>query len=181
MRARHFSRYFFGAVLILAGLATASGGCSRQTEGERCDDLTGDTDDCDAGLVCTACERLRTLDVDRCCPPAGSDYSDPRCAPTSSGTCSLNPTGGGGEGGSPAGEGATSSGAAANEGGTGGEVASGSGGIPGVSGAGGESGAPPSTSGTSGAGGESGAAPSTGGAAAGEGGTESTSAGSGGA
>jgi hypothetical protein len=166
MRARHFSRYFFGAVLILAGLATASGGCSRQTEGERCDDTNGDSDDCDSGLVCTACERLRTLDVDRCCPPAGSDYSDPRCAPTSSGTC-LDPTGGGGEGGIPAGQGATSSGAAANEGGAGGEVSS-SGGIPGVSGAGGESGATPSTSGT-------------GGAAAGEGGTESTSAGSGGA
>src|SRR5688572_3500985 len=121
MRARPFSRFFFGALLLLGGLASGAGGCSQQTEGERCDILTGDTDDCESGLVCTACDRLRTLDVPRCCPPEGSEYSDPRCAPTNpGGTCVIAPTeSDGGEGGTPAGEAAASSGAAANEGGAG--------------------------------------------------------------
>lgn len=164
MRARPFSRFFFSALLLLGGLASAAGGCSQQTEGERCDTKRGDSDDCEAGLVCTSCDRLRTLDVDRCCPPEGSEYSDPRCAPTNpGGACVLGPIeGDGGEGGTPGGEAASSSGAAANEGGAGGEPVSSSGGVPGAGGAsnGGGGGDTPSAGGSpaaGGAGGESGA------------------------
>lgn len=184
MKARPVSRFFFGALLLLAGLSSAAGGCSRQTEGERCDTQFGDSDDCESGLVCTACDRLRTLDVDRCCPPEGSAYSDPRCAPTNpGGTCVLAPTeGGGGEGATPSGEAASSSGAAANQGGAGGEPSSSSGGNAGSSqgGAGDTAGSASGSSGgagdtaagggglpaASGAGGESGAdnASGTGGA-----------------
>jgi hypothetical protein len=170
MRARPFSRFFFGALLLLGGLASGAGGCSQQTEGERCDAQNGDTDDCETGLVCTACDRLRTLDVDRCCPPEGSEYSDPRCAPTNGGTCVLAPTEGDGGEGATTGEAAASSGAAANEGGAGGEPASSTGGVPGGGGApvvnGGAGGDAPAGAGglpaAGGAGGESGAVTASG-------------------
>lgn len=79
-------------------LATA---CSKQGEGERCDLLlSGETADCESGLVCTAANALSDNSTDRCCPPEGQSFSDDRCAPKSSIGNGGSGNGGSGNGGS---------------------------------------------------------------------------------
>lgn len=87
--------FLLGASLLLSPLS-----CSRQKEGERCSRLNADAD-CESGLVCTLASQLRSSDIDRCCPDAGS-YSDVRCAPVtgSSGDGDGDGDGAGGAGGS---------------------------------------------------------------------------------
>ena len=88
-------RFLFGLArlaLVAIPLHVAFVGCSRQSEGERCDkDAAGDTD-CNTGLVCVLCEDLRSGVVDRCCPPNAGDASDPACQradpPRDRGQCS---------------------------------------------------------------------------------------------
>jgi hypothetical protein len=130
-------------VLVAAGSINA--GCSRQAEGERCDlEWAGQTQDCDSGLVCTACGDLQDQPADRCCPPNGT-FTDARCAPASAPThktCSTHAvttvqtpgsagsgtTAGAGGSGAAAGSGATSgTGGSDVNGGTGDMSASGAG------------------------------------------------------
>jgi len=95
-------------------LATA---CSKQGEGERCDLLlSGETADCESGLVCTAANALSDNSTDRCCPPEGQSFSDDRCAPKSS-------IGNGGSGNGGSGNGGSTNGGSTN-GGTGGAAGS---------------------------------------------------------
>jgi hypothetical protein len=91
------------AAFALATTGLIGVGCSRQAEGERCDlEWAGKTQDCDSGLVCTACGALVGQQADRCCPADGT-YSDARCQPASvpnGTTCSTHKvTGTGGSGG----------------------------------------------------------------------------------
>lgn len=93
--------------------------CSKQSEGDRCEVLNGDAD-CESGLVCTSARDLNATDeVDRCCPPSESPFSDSRC--DRSGPGPVTGTGG-----------ATSTGGQGSIGG-----AAGSGGLPSSPGAGG--------------------------------------------
>lgn len=87
-------RYLLRTVAVFALGASFASGCSRQGEGERCDSWKAGDTDCDSGLVCKRCEDLQDGTTDRCCPP-GTEYSDARCQPGSSNSCSTN-TGTGG-------------------------------------------------------------------------------------
>src|SRR4051812_45698697 len=77
----------------LVAVASLDAGCSRQAEGERCDlEWAGPTQDCDSGLVCTACGDLWTPTADRCCRADGT-YTDPLCQPANvrnGNTCSTH-------------------------------------------------------------------------------------------
>ena len=75
--------------LALWGVLATTPGCSRQSEGERCDGDNGD-EDCASGLVCTDSQELGT-NADICCPPDLSTATDIACIPDTSGG-----TGGGG-------------------------------------------------------------------------------------
>lgn len=75
-------RHALAASLALGAVATLFGGCTRQSEGERCSISNGD-EDCDGSLVCTPASDLQQGGdgVDRCCPPAGDSVGDSRCNP----------------------------------------------------------------------------------------------------
>jgi hypothetical protein len=156
-----------GAVAVL--FALAAGGCSRQDEGERCDQTANGDADCEEGLICTA-----KVGADRCCPPPGAPVDDARClaadAPsggltggTDSGGASSGGASSGGASSGGAASGGTSSGGTASGGDT---ASSGAGGVidPPTAGAGGDA---------ANAGGESGAAAET----AGSGGQSESTAG----
>src|SRR5688500_12302341 len=122
-----------GAVAVL--FALAAGGCSRQDEGERCDQTANGDADCEEGLICTA-----KVGADRCCPPPGAQVDDSRClaadAPSggitggtdsggaSSGGASSGGASSGGASSGGANSGGTSSGGASSGGTTGGDTAS---------------------------------------------------------
>ena len=91
--------------LIAFGLGAALvPGCSKQGEGERCDQLAAGNEDCDSGLVCILKSELADESTDRCCPPDGEGISDSRC--TRGGTVGSGGTGGtSGAAGAPATEG----------------------------------------------------------------------------
>jgi hypothetical protein len=80
MILRRFVPWFTRIALVALSITTGFVGCSRQSEGDRCDkEAAGDTD-CNDGLVCVTCEDLRSGSIDRCCPPNPADASDPDCA-----------------------------------------------------------------------------------------------------
>jgi hypothetical protein len=123
MRIRLAVRYVLRTVAVLSLGASFAGGCSRQGEGERCDFIkAAGSGDCDSGLVCKRCEELQDGTTDRCCP-AGTQFSDSRCQPGTSNTCSSN-TGTGGS--SATGGSSGSSGTAGNQSGSGGTETGGS-------------------------------------------------------
>ena len=127
MTGRRFLFGFARLALIAIPLHVAFVGCSRQSEGERCDrEAAGDTD-CNTGLVCVLCKDLRSGFVDRCCPPNAGDASDPACQradpPREQGQCDPatgGTTGLGGFGGRDGGGGMSGS-AGSGTGGTSGE------------------------------------------------------------
>jgi hypothetical protein len=128
------------AVTVTLGFA----GCSRQSEGERCDQAAAGDTDCNSGLVCVLCVELAQGSVDRCCPADPNAASDPACAradPPRNASIECAPatggTGGLGFGGFGGRAGAGSGGAGNGSGGTGGSGAQ----------SGGEGGAPESGSG----------------------------------
>ncbi len=105
-------RHAIAALMTVAAAASLAGGCSRQSEGERCS-LTNGDEDCDGSLVCTQAEELQLDDgVDRCCPPQGDAFSDSRCTPRIGGGSSGGSTGAGGG----TGQGGENVGGAAGEG-----------------------------------------------------------------
>lgn len=147
MSGRRFLVWFSRTAVIFLGLSTFFVGCSRQSEGERCDKVAAGDTDCNDGLFCIECEDLARGSVDRCCPKDPSahtngdcDRSDtPRlmgaCQPATGGTGGLS-----GSAGRAGAAGASGSGAQSGAGGSG--ATSGSGGSGATSGGGGESGAP---------------------------------------
>jgi len=115
MLLRPVVRVLAPGLLVMLGLASVSQGCSRQSEGERCDSEANGDLDCNDGLVCKRCGDLQERVVDRCCPP-GTAYSDPRCELAATpGQCLTQP-GTGGTGGT----GGSSSNSASGQGGEGG-------------------------------------------------------------
>jgi hypothetical protein len=96
-------------LLIAAASLWAFVGCSRQSEGERCDLAAAGDTDCNAGLKCIPCAQLDRGVVDRCCPAkagdettsacqrSATDRSD-QCSPTTSTGGSAGTTGRGGSG-----------------------------------------------------------------------------------
>jgi hypothetical protein len=98
MRLRKVVRLLAPGLLVVLGLASVSQGCSRQSEGERCDSEANGDLDCNDGLICKRCGDLQERVVDRCCPP-GTSYSDPRCEPAATPGQCLSQTGTGGSGG----------------------------------------------------------------------------------
>jgi hypothetical protein len=116
--------------LLLAGFAlalAASGGCSRMSEGERCDFTNAGDQDCDDGLVCVKADELINggNNADRCCPPANESQSDPTCVR------STVVPGAGGSSGAGGSTGGSASGAAGESaGGMGGTPSGGEGGTP---------------------------------------------------
>jgi hypothetical protein len=126
------------SLLLLAGFAvslTASGGCSRMGEGERCDFTNAGDQDCDDGLECVPLEQLvNGGGADRCCPPVGEGPGDSRCQrgmPAAGGSSGAGGTSGAGGAAGAAGE----SMGGTPGGGEGGQA-------PGMAGDGGMSGAP---------------------------------------
>jgi hypothetical protein len=81
-------RHALAFVLAVSAVLSLGGGCSRQSEGERCSLENGD-EDCDSGLVCTPASELQQGqqdEVDRCCPPdGGTGDCTPRGAVSGSG------------------------------------------------------------------------------------------------
>jgi hypothetical protein len=129
------------SLLLLAGFAfalTTSGGCSRMSEGERCDFTNAGDQDCDDGLECVPADQLvNGAGADRCCPPVNESSGDSRCqrgtpiTPTTGGT-----SGAGGTGGSAAGAAGESSMGGTPSGGEGGQPPGAMAGDGGMSGAG---------------------------------------------
>ncbi len=75
-------------LISLVSLLALSFACSRQGEGERCSRVLNGDQDCETGLTCQSSNtescgspQASPYDCrpDRCCPPVGSSYSDPRC------------------------------------------------------------------------------------------------------
>jgi hypothetical protein len=64
MLTRPFFRVISCAALVLA--------CSKQGEGERCDQNSGNLD-CETGLICRGAEQLSNIEqgASLCCPPDG--------------------------------------------------------------------------------------------------------------
>jgi uncharacterized membrane protein YgcG len=97
MTGRRFLLWLARTALVAIPLNVAFVGCSRQSEGERCDLAAAGDTDCNTGLVCVRCQDLRSGFVDRCCPPNAGDASDQDCqradAPRTMGQC--NPSTGG--------------------------------------------------------------------------------------
>jgi len=93
--SRTVLRTLVRSALVLATAGVINAGCSRQAEGERCDlEWSGPTQDCDSGLVCTACGVLAFPynDRDRCCPADGSstDQACQRASAPQPTTCSTH-------------------------------------------------------------------------------------------
>jgi hypothetical protein len=91
--SRTVLRALVRTTFAVVAVASLGAGCSRQAEGERCDlEWAGPTQDCDSGLICTACGDLLTPTADRCCRADGT-YTDPLCQPASvrnGNTCSTH-------------------------------------------------------------------------------------------
>jgi hypothetical protein len=67
------------AAFIAVAVLAASGGCSNQSEGDRCSVLNGN-DDCSDGLECVAAaEFLGQSGADICCPLKGNSTSTTLC------------------------------------------------------------------------------------------------------
>ncbi|HEX6272944.1 MAG TPA: hypothetical protein VFZ53_07890 [Polyangiaceae bacterium] len=79
MTAPRFVSWIARIALIAIPVTVSFVGCSRQSEGERCDQLAAGDTDCNAGLVCVTCIELAGGSIDRCCPPNAADFSDPDC------------------------------------------------------------------------------------------------------
>jgi hypothetical protein len=145
MSGRGLVAWLSQTAIILLGFSTFFVGCSRQSEGERCDqEAAGDTD-CNEGLVCIRCDLLRSGGIDRCCPLDPNAHTDADCdradMPRLMSECQqATATGGsGGLGGRGGASGAGGSGATSGAGGSG--ATSGAGGSGATSGSGGEAGA----------------------------------------
>jgi hypothetical protein len=79
MTGRRFAFFLARTAIVASFSGAAFMGCSRQSEGERCDrEAAGDTD-CNDGLRCVLCTDLATGQVDRCCPPTAGSESDSNC------------------------------------------------------------------------------------------------------
>jgi hypothetical protein len=113
MSGRRFIRWFSRTAVVVFAFATLFVGCSRQSEGERCDKAAAGDTDCNDGLKCIECEDLARGGVDRCCPPdptahtkGDCDRADtPRtmagqCTPATGGSGGSGPGGRAGSGGS---------------------------------------------------------------------------------
>jgi hypothetical protein len=109
----------FRPLSLLASLGltfvVASGACSRNGEGERCDFDNGGSignTDCEDGLACISKEELRnSCDVGRCCPAdENAPISDERCE-RGTPSCAVG-TGGSGTDGGDGGDAAGAAGAA---------------------------------------------------------------------
>ncbi|MFZ5891331.1 MAG: hypothetical protein ACOY0T_09795 [Myxococcota bacterium] len=112
------SRVWHSAVTLFFATAVSlslSVGCSKQGEGERCDQKNAGDTDCDDGLICTNVSTSMTSENYRCCPPEGAAIGDSRCQRTGvSGTGGQSNSGGSSSGGSS--NGGSSSGGNANGG-----------------------------------------------------------------
>ena len=132
MTARRSFLWLARTALVAFSVTMGFVGCSRQSEGERCDKAAAGDTDCNDGLVCVECEILARGSVDRCCPADQGASSDPDCKradPPRTQALECNPmTGGTG------GFGARDGGAGMSGGGTGGNATSGTGGTAGSSG-----------------------------------------------
>ena len=60
---------------VASSAAAAFAGCSRQSEGERCDRKAAGNTDCNEGLVCVQCIELAHGQIDRCCPSSAAESS----------------------------------------------------------------------------------------------------------
>jgi hypothetical protein len=128
MSGRRFILWFSRTAVIVFALATLFVGCSRQSEGERCDkDAAGDTD-CNDGLKCIICADLARGSVDRCCPEDPTAHTDGDCdradTPRTGGEC-VTATGGSGGSGTGGRGGAAGSGGSGAMSGSGGSTATG--------------------------------------------------------
>jgi hypothetical protein len=123
MTASRFVSWTAQVAFIAISVTMGFVGCSRQSEGERCDkEAAGDTD-CNTGLVCVICIELAQGSIDRCCPPNPDDASDPACRradPPRSNSTECNPPTGGTGGLGAGGFGARAGGGGMSGGGTGG-------------------------------------------------------------
>lgn len=91
-RSSFAPRFTLAVFLALGAVLALGGGCSRQSEGERCSLDNGD-EDCDSGLICVAAAELQSSDVSRCCPEDGGTGA---CTPLGSGSGSGGGSGTGG-------------------------------------------------------------------------------------
>jgi hypothetical protein len=142
MSGRRFIVWLTRATVTLVALSALFVGCSRQSEGERCDKKAAGDTDCNDGLFCIECQELARGSVDRCCPRDPAAHTDGNCdradTPRTMGECSPATGGTGGMGGRGGAAGSGGSGAVSGSGGSGGSGAtSGSGGSGATSGEGG--------------------------------------------
>ncbi len=144
MSGRRIIVWLSQTAVILLGFSTVFVGCSRQSEGERCDKEAADNTDCNEGLVCVRCEDLAGGSIDRCCPADPNAHTTSACdradTPRVMGACQAATGGTGGMGGRGGASGSGGSGATSGTGGSG--ATSGAAGSGATSGSGGESGAP---------------------------------------
>ena len=68
MTARRSFLWLARTALVAFSVTMGFVGCSRQSEGERCDEKAAGDTDCNDGLVCIRCEELHSGSIDRCCP-----------------------------------------------------------------------------------------------------------------
>jgi hypothetical protein len=83
----HIHARFSAGLLLLAALAGLLPGCNKESEGDRCDPLSGNAgdNDCEPPLVCTPFSVTPSQSVYRCCPPAGTAVTQAVCiVPTDS-------------------------------------------------------------------------------------------------
>ena len=150
MTGRRFVFLLARGAIVALGLGLSFVGCSKQGEGERCDQIAAGNTDCEDGLVCVACTQLRTGVVDRCCPATPGAESDAACQRADverpGEACGITgssggTTGSGGSNGASGSSGASGSGGAGGTGATSGQGGSsgtnGEGGAPDAAGAGG--------------------------------------------
>ena len=124
-------------VLVGAASLWAFVGCSRQSEGERCDRVAAGDTDCNDGLKCVACVKLARGVVDRCCPAAGAETTSECqrsanendraavCSPATGGTAGTTGRGGSSNGGTNASGGSDNMSGSGGSGVTGGSGGSG--------------------------------------------------------
>jgi hypothetical protein len=109
------------AAIVIGSVSSLATGCSRQSEGERCDYTWAGDQDCDDGLVCTPCGKLQEPTNSRCCRANGT-YTDTRCIPTtnpSGNQCDTHSSSTGGTTSSGGSAGSSAGGTTANAGGAG--------------------------------------------------------------
>jgi hypothetical protein len=150
MSGRRFFLWLTQAAVTLFALSALFVGCSRQSEGERCDKKAAGNTDCNDGLECIECEKLARGSVDRCCPidttahtegacdRADTDRVGGECAPATGGTGGRGTGGRAGAGGSEMTGGSAGSGATSGAGGSGAVSGGGEGGATETGGSGGQ-------------------------------------------